>query len=244
MGAERKKDGNGQDGVFHYYLAAALELNGDTDAALTAAREAVRRSEDSAPFHVRVAWVLYHGNRKPEAAKAYRAIVDRFDDDHKSDQARNAVRQARMVLSTLCITERRVEEAVEWLEQVLDEYPNDIGALNDLGYLWADENQHLERAHRMILRAVSSEPENAAYRDSLGWVLYRKGQYEDAVVELSKATAIEPDPVVLEHLGDAYSKTGQVDKARTAWERAATKYEEAGKKKEAAKVREKLTEYQ
>ena len=166
---------DGQRAVFYYYLAAALELAGRADDALEAARRAVKLDEDSPSLHVRVAWVLYHADRKAEAARAYRAVIDRFDADFDSDQARAAVRQARMVLSTLCVVEHRVAEAVEWLEQVLDEFPDDSGALNDLGYLWADENQHLERAHRMIERAVEAEPENAAYRDSLGWVLYRKG---------------------------------------------------------------------
>lgn len=145
-----------------------------------------------------------------------------------------------MVLSAMCVADRRVREAVEWLEQVLDESPRDPGALNDLGYLWADENQHLERAHRMIEQAVESEPENAAYRDSLGWVLYRRGRFEEAVVELAKAVEMEPDPVVLEHLGDAHSKTGQADKAKAAWERAAAELEQVKKTDEAARIREKL----
>ena len=241
-GSEREEISDKQRGIFNFYLAAALELNGQTDAALAAAREAVRLSDDSASFHVRVAWVLYHGNRKSESAEAYRAVIDRFDDEHKSDQARNAVRQARMVLSAICLSERRVEEAVEWLEQVLDDHPDDPGALNDLGYLWADENRHLGRAHSMIQRAVDAEPENAAYRDSLGWVLYRKEEYQAAVAELAKAAEMEPDPVVLDHLGDAYSKTSQLAKARETWKQAVTRFEEAGMKEEAAEVRKKLTQ--
>ena len=239
-GAEREGISDDQRAVFHYYLAAALELDGQTDAALQAAREAVKLKEDSALFHVRVAWVLYHADRKAEAAGEYRAVIDRFDRDGKSESSRSAVRQARMVLSTICVTQHRIEEAVEWLEQVLDEFPDDSGALNDLGYLWADENQHIERAHRMIQQAVESEPDNAAYRDSLGWVLYRKGRYQEAVSELAKAAEMEPDPVVLDHLGDAYAKTNQVDKARVTWERAAAEFEAAGKPDEAARVREKM----
>jgi hypothetical protein len=51
---------------------------------------------------------------------------------------------------------------------------------------------------------------------------------------------MEPDPVVLDHLGDAYAKTNQVDKARVTWERAAAEFEAAGKPDEAARVREKM----
>ena len=237
----REGVGEEQRAVFYYYLAAALELDEQTDDALQAAREAVKLSKDSAPFHARTAWVLYHGDRKQEAGAQYRDLIDRFDDKFGSDQTRQAVRQARMILSTLCLDEHRIDEAVEWLEQVLDEFPDDPGALNDLGYLWADENQHLERAHRMIQQAVEAEPDSAAYRDSLGWVLYRRGQFKEAVAELEKAAEMDPDPVVLDHLGDAYLQAGQPDKAAITWERSAKAFAEGGQADQAAKVRKKLT---
>jgi len=72
---------------------------------------------------------------------------------------------------------------------VLEQFPDDEGALNDLGYLWADQNQHLERAKRMIEKAVAGEPENMAYRDSLGWVLSAWGSGPEAIAELEKAVA-------------------------------------------------------
>ena len=61
-----------------------------------------------------------------------------------------------------------------------------------------------------------------AYRDSLGWVLFRLDKYPEAVVELEKAAAgKKPDGVVLDHLGDAYQKADQRDKAVEAWRKAA-----------------------
>ncbi|MDD4270809.1 MAG: tetratricopeptide repeat protein [Pirellulales bacterium] len=226
--------------VFQYYLAAALEMAGKTDEALAAARAAIRLDEDSAVFHSRVAWILYHADRKPEAAAAYRALVDRFDDQHGSPQVRRIVRQSRMILSNLCLEERRIPDAVEWLQQVLDEFPEDPGALNDLGYLWADENMHLHRARRMIERAVEAEPDNGAFRDSLGWVLFRQGQYERAVAELEKAAEFEPDPVVLDHLGEAYARCKQNDKAAAAWRRSYERFKQAGDEQAAERVRDKL----
>ena len=70
----------------------------------------------------------------------------------------------------------------------------------------------------MIQKAVAAEPDNMAYRDSLGWVLFRLGRYAEAVAELEKAAAgKKPDAVVLDHLGDAYQKAGRRDKAVEAW---------------------------
>ena len=77
----------------------------------------------------------------------------------------------------------------------------------------------------MIRKAVAAEPNNAAYRDSLGWVLYRLGRYPEAVAELEKAAAgKDPDATVLDHLGDAQQKLGQAEKARQTWRRAAAAF--------------------
>ena len=134
-------------------------------------------------------------------------------EDDRSTETREILRDARLELSGLCVLKHRLPEAEEWLQQVLDEYPDDVAACNDLGYLWADQGTHLQRALKMIRHAVAAEPDNAAYRDSLGWVLYRLGRYPEAVAELEKAAAKEPAAEVLDHLGDARLKAGQAEKA-------------------------------
>ncbi len=134
-----------------------------------------------------------------------------------------------------------MKPAVEWLEQVLDEFPDDPGANNDLGYLWADNNQHLQRALRMIQLAVAAEPENDAYRDSLGWVLFRLGRFGEALVELQKATSGEnPEGEVLDHLGETYVKLGQIAEAKAAWKRAAEAFQKAGETEKMKAVQEKI----
>ncbi len=162
------------------------------------------------------------------------------EDDH-STETREILREARLELSGLCVLKHRLPEAEEWLQQVLDEYPDDVAACNDLGYLWADQGTHLERALKMIRHAVAAEPDNAAYRDSLGWVLYRLGRYPAAVVELEKAAAKEPAAEVLDHLGDARLKTGQVEKANRAWRLAAEAFRKDKEEDKARQVEKKIT---
>src|SRR5262249_2817084 len=85
-----------------------------------------------------------------------------------------------------------------------------IGVQNDLGYLWADQGKHLERSLAMIQKAVAADPNNSAYRDSLGWVYFRLGRYGEAIQELERAAAGDkPDGTVLDHLGDALGKAGR-----------------------------------
>lgn len=227
--------------AFYFYLAAALAMNGQTDEALAAARAAADKKPDSARYRGRAAWVLYFAKRYDDAANAYRELVEQFDADHASSETREALREARLVLSNLCVLKGDLPQAEEWLEQVLDEFPDDQGAMNDLGYLWADQNKSLHRARRMIEKAVEAEPENLAYRDSLGWVLFRLNQGPEAVVELEKAAGgTKPDGVVLDHLGDAYLKANQRDKAIEAWKKAIEAFRQEKDAGKAESVEKKL----
>ena len=103
------------------------------------------------------------------------------------------LRDARLVLSNLCASRNDMAQAEELLEQVLDEYPENVGALNDLGYLWVEQNKNLDRAVRMIEQAVEGDPDNEAYRDSLGWAYFQMGRFAEAVEQLQKAVAAGGD---------------------------------------------------
>ncbi len=229
----------------HYWLAFALELSGKTDEALKVAREGISLAPNDAPIQFRVAWVQYHAKQYAAAKTAYESLAKKFEADAKLRElpsVRSQVRQARLALSNIAVMDNDLPTAEEWLEQVLDEDPDDISAQNDLGYLWADQNKRLHRASRMIRNALASEPANAAYLDSLGWVLYRQGEYDAAATELEKAVKSDdsPDGTILDHLGDAYLKANQTAKARDAFERAVKSFD---KKQDADKmkaVREKL----
>ena len=99
---------------------------------------------------------------------------------------------------------------------------NSAEASNYLGYMWADHNMNLEEAEAMIRRALQSEPNNASYLDSLGWVEFRKGQFDRALDDLLRAakSAEREDPVVFEHIGDTYLKLNRTKEALEAWQKA------------------------
>lgn len=245
--------------VFLFYLAGVLEMTGKTDEALSVVQRAVElaRARDAAEaakhkdfrpgwgetprFEFRRAWILFHAKRHREAARAYEELIRKYDAEHGWPPLRQVLRDARLALSNLAVLEGDLPAAEEWLEQVLDEFPDDASALNDLGYLWADAGKHLARAERMIRRALEQEPNNPAFRDSLGWVLFRQGRVAEALPELEKAAADEPDPTVLDHLGDAYWQLGRSHEARSAWERAAKAHRQAGEPAKAAAIEKKLS---
>lgn len=99
--------------------------------------------------------------------------------------------------------------------------PNQPSVLNYLGYSWVDRDEHLDRAKKLIERAVELKPDDGYIVDSLGWVLYRVGDFKRAVANLERAVALRPDdPVINDHLGDAYWRVGRLSEARFQWQRA------------------------
>ncbi len=93
--------------------------------------------------------------------------------------------------------------------------------LNYLGYSLADRNESLEEAEQLIVKAVNQMPENGAFVDSLGWVFYRQGRFEESLEQMELAIKLEPlDPVVMDHLGDVYWQVGRKREARFHWNRA------------------------
>jgi tetratricopeptide (TPR) repeat protein len=195
---------------------------------------------DAVRFAGRIGWVLAHGKRYDQALRTYRGVIEKFDPDYSSARLRDELKALRLDASGVAVLAGSMSEAEEWLEQVLDEYPGDPGASNDLAYLWADQNRNLQRALRMARTALAGEPENAAYRDSLGWTLFRLGDTKESIVELQKAAAGRPDGEVLDHLGDAYRAAGRPDDARGAWQKAAEAYRKDKKPEMAEAVQKKI----
>ena len=95
---------------------------------------------------------------------------------------------------------------------------------NYLGYMWAEQNSHLDEAEDAIKRALQLDPENGAYLDSMAWVQYRQGKYDQALENLKRAIENLPreDAVVFEHLGDVYLKLNRVSQALESWQKAKT----------------------
>src|SRR5438477_2751335 len=115
------------------------------------------------------------------------------------------------------------EKAADLLRKSIELDPaNAAEACNYLGYMWADHNMNLDEAETMIKRALESEPNNASYLDSLGWVEFRKGKFDQALNDLLHAAkSVErDDPVVFEHIGDTYLKLNRVPEALDAWQKA------------------------
>ena len=96
---------------------------------------------------------------------------------------------------------------------------------NYLGYMLAERGQKLDEAVAMLKKAVTFDPQNGAYLDSLAWAYYKQGQYALAEdFERKAALRMSNDPTVLDHLGEIDAKTGKLPQAIDEWQRSLQQY--------------------
>lgn len=118
--------------------------------------------------------------------------------------------------------ERRddVPRAEADLRKILVTEPENVAALNALGYTLADRTPRYQEALELIDRARVAEPDNAAIVDSYGWVLYRLGRNEEALVQLRRAWTLAKDPEIAAHVGEVLWVLGRKDEARRFFDEA------------------------
>jgi tetratricopeptide (TPR) repeat protein len=130
---------------------------------------------------------------------------------------------------------KRTQEALEYMERAIEQNPENASALNYVGYTWAERGDNLDQAEDYIVRALDLRPDDGFILDSLGWVYYMRarplfdtGRKEEAkkyldraLKELLRAQELTGgDPVVSEHLGDAYLLLDQKHKALKNYQEA------------------------
>jgi outer membrane biogenesis lipoprotein LolB len=103
------------------------------------------------------------------------------------------------------------------LRTLIERNPNDIQALNALGYSLADRNVKLKEAYELILRAHNLDPKDPFILDSLGWVNFRLGNQELALKQLQEAFRIKPEADIAAHLGEVLWALNRPMEAEEAW---------------------------
>jgi tetratricopeptide (TPR) repeat protein len=128
-------------------------------------------------------------------------------------------------LATVQEKEKKKTDAEISLKKAIELDAQNAPYKNYLGYLYADANVRLDEAYKLINEALKLDPFNGAYLDSLGWVYFRQGKYDSALKKLKQAMRAldasgDTDPVVMDHIGDAYQKLGKMQKALIYWKKA------------------------
>ena len=219
------------------------------DAAIEAYRDVPAKSPYSWDARIQIANALNKQEKPEEAAALLRAMSEERPSDASAlvsladllrgrERYRMAAEAYERALERVGDLQERhwpllyargiaLERSKEW-ERAESDFLNALKlkpdqplVLNYLGYSWVEQGKNLERAREMIEKAVAQRPNDGYIIDSLGWVLFRMGDYEGAVRQLERAVELRPeDPTINEHLGDAYWRVGRRLEARFQWRHA------------------------
>lgn len=195
--------------------AEAMRRAGRVEAATEVLRQLAKSRPEILGVHIALGDILRGQEKWDEAEAAYNNAIALFQDDLETHwivyYARGITRER---LKTWDLAEADFRKALELR-------PNQPQVLNYLGYSYVEMGENLDEALNMIERAVAERPDSGHITDSLGWVLYRLGRYQEAVSHMERATELLPvDPIVNDHLGDVYWAVGRRLEAEFQWKRA------------------------
>jgi tetratricopeptide (TPR) repeat protein len=195
-------------------LDAQLADTGDPEKPLADVRSLLKGTPEDHDVYVRLAIMYTRLKRWNEAEDAL----------NKAEQLSTKPEEKEYVYFLRGDTyqrEKKFDQAEAEFRKILAANPQSAATLNYLGYMNADRDVRLEESLNYIKQAVSLEPTNGAYLDSLGWAYFKLGKYDLAEENLAKASLrMDSDPTVQDHLGDLYQKTGRLKLAAAHWERA------------------------
>lgn len=235
-------------------IAYYKTINPSSDIYITARREIAELYEDNGRLDEAIAELQY----LEKTHKSVDAIIQMGDVQRRSDDFKAAIKSYNKAFGMIGVDNiipdywhlyyvrgMAYERIGEWrkaekdLLAALDHKPDNPYVLNYLGYSWADKGVNLNRSLEMIKKANKFAPNDGYITDSVGWVLYRLGRYEEAVPYLEKAVALMPgDAVINDHLGDVYWQVDRIREAKFQWERAKNNLEDDPKL--LAEINEKL----
>jgi tetratricopeptide (TPR) repeat protein len=226
-----------KDRMVRLIRANLLADSGKVDDAAAEIRALIDGKSDRETY-LSLAQVYEKGKRYDEMAKAI-AEAEKLSETDEEKEGVLFMRGASLE------KQKRFDLAEAEFRKLLTLNPDNVSALNYLGYMLADRGVKLDEALAMIQKAVDKEPNNGAYLDSLGWVFFRLNRLEEAERYLTRSVEKVPtDPTVRDHLGDVYAKLGKLKEAIDAWQSSLEQYKTAPAAEqdpaEVAKVQKKL----
>jgi tetratricopeptide (TPR) repeat protein len=225
-----------QDGIRELMIGLLIKL-GKTDEAKRVVEELLKGKKDDLPnLRVRAEFQQLIG-QYAAAAKSYEELLGRIAKEESLPEEQKARFQeaVRYALSNVYVELGQIDKASEQLKLLLAKSPDSPSYNNDLGYIWADHDLNLDDAEKMIRKAIAEDrkqrkarseedKDNAAYLDSLGWVLFKLKKYQEAKKYLLEAIgAEEGDNIeIYDHLAEVHMALGDKQEAIATWKKALT----------------------
>ncbi|WP_413289673.1 tetratricopeptide repeat protein [Bdellovibrio sp. HCB337] len=229
-----------------FYLGAVFEETKDYDKAIAHFKKIPSSSQFFGEAMVHTAYMMKNKGRLSEAVEViegalkerkdqsqlyamYASLMDERGDYNKAiTMLTDAVEkfpenaQLRFYYGTLFDRTGKKDRVIVEMKKVLELDPKHVQAMNYLAFTWAENNTNLGEAEKMARNALSIDPKDGYIMDTLGWILYKQGRFNEAVKVLEAAFKHQSSvSIIAEHLGDAYYKHQMVEKAKKMYIKAA-----------------------
>lgn len=234
-----------------YYLAQIAEYNGDTQKAITWYESISETSMYNVSAYLRAAFLysleqnysqalaIIHKSSPSTFIEQKQILLTEIDLYIESGQVEQALSLANQTLevipedvdflyarSIIFSLNDNYRGAETDLRMILQLEPNHANALNALGYSLLNQPSRLEEAMPYLQKAMDIMPNNPAFMDSMGWLLYKQGKFEESIKLLREAYKLSQDAEIAAHFGEVLWKSGNQEEAKSVWLRATESFPE------------------
>ena len=154
-------------------------------------------------------------NQQQKALDVLKMLLKKISDPKKQASIYGAI-------GDILCKQKKLSSGLDMYEKAVRLNPDDDMILNNYAYVLSENNRELDRALSMSTRVVAKNDKNATYLDTLAWVLYRLGRYDEAKKHMQQAISLgDTDMAVLYlHYGDILFAQGNVFVAKIYWKKA------------------------
>jgi tetratricopeptide (TPR) repeat protein len=191
--------------------AQALRHDGKADQGIALLEGALARHSDDPMSYVALAQLYSEAERGAQAVKLLQDAQAKFPADNT----------VTFELGAVFDKQKRFADAEAAFQQLLQRDPDNAPALNFLGYMLAERGERLDESVTLLRKALTIEPDNGSYLDSLGWAYFKSDKLDLAEDNLKRAAdQLKTNSVIQDHYGELLFKRGRFDDAIAAWNRA------------------------
>ncbi|MBA4369354.1 MAG: hypothetical protein C0403_17145, partial [Desulfobacterium sp.] len=179
------------------YLAYIYKNQNQPDKAIQRLEKAIQKKPDNPEFYFYLGYFYEDFQEYQKAESVLKKGLEIMPDN------------SRLHFRLGVVYDKRGEKnlSIEQMKKVIGIDPQDAHALNYLGYTYLDLDMNLGEAEQLIRKAMEIEPKDGYITDSLGWLLFKKGRFQEALTTLEQAISLVPDdPIILEHIGDVHTR--------------------------------------
>ncbi|MDD3036272.1 tetratricopeptide repeat protein [Bacteroides sp.] len=178
----------------------------------------IETTPDALEFYYYLAIAYNQAEQTDSVVSICKKALDHITPDTKKE----VVSDFYSIMGDMYHTKKQMAEAYAAYDSALVYNPSNIGALNNYAYYLSLERRDLDKAEEMSYKTVKAEPNNATYLDTYAWILFEKGNYAEARIYIDNAMKSdgEKSSEVVEHCGDIYYMTGDVEGALKYWKKS------------------------